>query len=211
LPVLDHGEREPRALHSMLAMHPEFFVEVLSAIYRAEDEDVLGTTEVDARRAELAWRLLADWRTAPGVGPHGAVDPEALVSWVRRARDLAAEAKRSGPGDSKIGAILRHVPAGTDGVWPHEVVRALLEELQSDELENGMAIEVVNSRGVTTRGPLAGGEQEREIAAGYQAAAEALSPAWPRAAEMLRLLAAGFEEDAQRHDVDARVREEDWG
>jgi hypothetical protein len=211
LPVLDHSEREPRALHAMLAAHPEFFVEVLSAIYRAEDEDVRGTKEEDATRPELAWRLLADWHTPPGIGPNGTVDPKALASWVQRARELAAEAKRSGPGDSKIGAILRHVPTGTDGFWPHEAVRALLEELQSDELENGMAIEVVNSRGVTMRGPLDGGAQEREIAASYTAAAEALSSEWPRTAAMLRLLAAGFKEDAHRHDVDARIREEDWG
>ena len=210
LPLLDHGERQPRALHAKLASHPEFFVEVLSVIYRADDEDVREGTAEDVARAERAWQLLSDWRTPPGVGRDGAVDPDALVTWVRRARDLAASAKRSAPADSKIGAILRHVPTGEDGFWPHEVVRQLLEEVQSEELETGIAIEVVNSRGVTTRGPLDGGSQERVLASGYAEAAQALLPNWPRAAAVLTMLAAGFDEDAKRHDVDAKIREEDW-
>ena len=209
LPLLDHGDREPRALHAMLASHPEFFVEVLSAIYRAEDEEVREGTAEDTARAEQAWRLLAEWRTPPGVGPDRGVDRDALVAWVRRARGLAAEVRRSVPADSKIGAILRHVPAGADGFWPHEAVRDLLEEIQSEELENDMAIEVVNSRGPTWRGP-DGGAEERTIASGYAVASDALSPQWPRAAGMLKQLADGFEEDARRHDMDARIREEDW-
>ena len=210
LPVLKYGDREPRALHTMLASHPESFVEVLSAIYRAEDEQVMEGTADDLARAERAWRLLAEWRRPPGVRPDGVVDVDALVAWVQRARELAARVKRSGPADSKIGAILRHVPAGTDGMWPHEAVRSLIEELHSEELENGIAIEVVNSRGVATRGPQEGGAQEREIAAGYATAAEALAAQWPRTASLLTMLAAEFEQDAQRHDVDARTREEDW-
>lgn len=210
LRVLDHGDRQPRALHAMLASRPEFFVEVVSAIYRAEDEEVKEGTPEDGARAEQAWRLLAEWKRPPGVAPDGAVDAGALVAWVRRARELAAEAKRAVPADSKIGAILRHVPPDTDGLWPHEAIRDLFEELQSDELENGMAIEVVNSRGPVWRGP-DGGQQERDIAANYAAAAQALSVRWPRASAMLTMLAGEYEEEARRHDVDARIHEEDWG
>jgi hypothetical protein len=210
LRVLDHGDRQPRALHAMLASQPEFFIEALSAIYRAEDEEVREGTPEEGARASQAWWLLAEWKRPPGVGSDGTVDADALVAWVRRARELAAEAQRTHPADSKIGAVLRHVPPGTDGHWPHEAVRDLLEELQSDELENGMAIEVMNSRGVVTRGPN-GGQQEREIAAVHVAAAQALSARWPRAAAMLTMLAAEFETEARRHDVDARIHEEDWG
>jgi hypothetical protein len=210
LRVLDHGDRQPRALHAMLASQPEFFIEVLSAIYRAEDEEVREGTPEEGARASQAWWLLADWKRPPGVGADGTVDADALVAWIRRARELAAEAKRTLPADSKIGAVLQHVPLGTDGHWPHEAVRDLLEELQSDELENGMAIEVMNSRGVVTRGPN-GGQQEREIAVVHEAAAQALSARWPRAAAMLTMLAADYEAEARRRDVDARIHEQDWG
>lgn len=209
LRVLDHGDRQPRALHAMLASRPEFFMEVLSAIYRAEDEEVREGTTEEGARASQAWWLLSEWKTPPGVGRDGAVDADALVAWVHRVRELAAQVKRTIPADSKIGAVLRHVPPGSDGFWPHEVVRDLLEVIRSDELENGMSIEVVNSRGVVMRGN--GGEQEREIAATHEAAAQAMSTRWPRAASMLTTLAADYEAEAQRHDVDARIREQDWG
>jgi hypothetical protein len=62
---------------------------------------------------------------------------------------------------------MQHLPRGTDGHWPHDAVRDLLEEPRSDELENGMAVEVMNSRGVVTRGPN-GGQQELESAATYE-------------------------------------------
>jgi len=210
LRVLDHGDRQPHALHAMLASQPEFFIEVLSAIYRAEDQEAQEGTPEEGVRAAQAWWLLAEWKRPPGVGPDGTVDADCLGAWVRRARELAAEARRLVPADSKIGEVLRHVPPGADGLWPHEAVRALLEELQSDEIETGIQVEVFNSRGVVTRGS-DGGQQEREIAAGYEAAAQSLSAQWPRTSAMLATLAAEFQAEARRHDVDARLHEEDWG
>jgi hypothetical protein len=43
-------------------------------------------------------------------------------------------------------------------------VRDLLERLHSPEVERGFANEIFNSLGVTTRGVLDGGEQERDRA-----------------------------------------------
>jgi hypothetical protein len=56
---------------------------------------------------------------------------------------------------------------GSDEAWPHEAVRDAIEWLASDPMEEDLHIEIMNSRGVYTKGPLKGGDQERKLARRY--------------------------------------------
>jgi len=60
----------------------------------------------------------------------------------------------------------RKAKSGTDGIWPNEAVRDVLEEVSTKEIAVGMSIGLYNSRGVQWRGP--GGQQERDLAAQYR-------------------------------------------
>ncbi len=127
--------------------------------------------------ARRGYELLDSWRVVPGV-EEDSVDSDVLESWVAEARELLREADRSEIGEQRIGHILRYAPKGSDGLWPHEAVRDLLEEIESRDVETGLAIELRNSRGVTTRAPLEGGGQERELVAQYSDAADVLAGRW---------------------------------
>jgi hypothetical protein len=78
-----------------------------------------------------------------------------------------------------------------------------LEEVQSKDVEDGLEIQVYNNRGITSRGPAEGGDQERDVVAQYRAQADDLADAWPRTAAVLRRLADGFDRDARRYDDEA--------
>jgi hypothetical protein len=50
-------------------------------------------------------------------------------------------------GEQHIGQMLSHSPIGTDGYWPHEAVRRVVEEVSSEQLERGLEMGAFNNRG----------------------------------------------------------------
>ncbi len=75
-------------------------------------------------------------------------------------------------------------------------------------MERGFEIGVYNRRRVTVRALHDGGGQERALAAGYRADAEALRFDWPHTAGCLDRIASTCEVDANREDLSADQR--DW-
>jgi hypothetical protein len=213
---------EPAALSAMLSEDSDFFADIIRRIYRprgagdeaaAEEAEAKAEAEAepsdDEQRAAIgqnAYRLLSDWRRVPGRREDGTVDAERLEAWVAAAREKLAASGQSEVGDSHIGRVLTWAPGDEDGVRVPAVVRDLLEKLQSEEIEDGLRIELFNSRGVTSRGAFDGGEQERALAAGYLEQAERIGARWPRTAALLRELGEGYERDATRLDAEAERR-----
>ena len=225
LPVFGIDAR-PTALAAMLSEEPQFFVDLITWIYRprraeegeadqaeegeatqAEEPDI-DESEEEQRRAVAtnAYRLLSEWKRIPGLCEDGTVDPEQLEAWVTAARAKLAESGHEAVGDSHIGRVLAAGPPDEDGSRPGVAVRNLLERLQNPDIEDGLRVELYNSRGPTTRGAFDGGEQEREVAAMYSGQSEKFADRWPRATSVMRELAEGYERDARRLDEEAERR-----
>jgi hypothetical protein len=206
--VLEYSNRTPKALPKFLATSPEFFLQVLSAAYRGEDEKGLDESdedyEIQKSMAGQAWGLLHSWAHVPGLSGDGkAVDGAELEAWVREARILSAKAGRAAVGDQIIGQMLAHAPADADGTWPCRPVREVIEIFRSADIETGIHTGVINKRGVTTRLPTDGGAQERDLAAQYEAWSEKTRLESPRTSALLAKIAKGYEWDAKYHDDDA--------
>jgi hypothetical protein len=201
--------RPARALDEALRRtDPALFAEIASYVYRAEDDPP--DQDVSPQRAALAevgFAVLRSWHTPPGVRPDGTVDAEGLRAWVTEARRLLAESGRVTPGDISIGEVLAHVPPDSDGLWPAESVRHLIEDLQSPDFETGLRTGKLNSRGLVTWSPNGGGVQECDLAVQFRAWAERAADGWHRTAALLREMAEGYEEWARREDD----RSEDFG
>lgn len=207
LPLVKHY-RHPRLLQQALASEPEFFVTILSLIYKARSEEVVEVSEENRVRALMGYELLRDWKLAPGLGHDGTVDVAKLTAWVASARKLAAAAGRAEVADLHIGEVLIHYPPGADGAWPHEAVRELLEEVGSESIERGIYTGIINSRGVVTRDIGAGGEQERLIAERHQKYAAVLADEWPRTSHLMKIIAVHYESDGRRMDIQGELDEE---
>jgi hypothetical protein len=209
LPLLSNHDLEPRILHGELARDPSFFTELVTIVFRAEDqeEEAHKLTEDESVRARAAYELLESMHTLPGTRPDGSVDASALATWVKTARNLLADARRPTVGDSRIGNVLGASPIGEDGLWPHEAVRDILESEESPEIERGISISVYNSRGVVSKDLREGGAQERELVTRYEGYSAAMADRWPRTAAMLRQIAASYKHDAERSDTDVELRD----
>jgi hypothetical protein len=133
----------------------------------------------------------------------GKLDGRKLREWIAAARALARDYGRDEIAESQIGQILAHSPVGSDGVWPHETVREVLEDLGTERLASGMMIGKRNARGVVSRGR--GGDQERDIAKNYREASAAAAAEYPFTARLLNELAGNYDRDAAWHDDRALV------
>lgn len=206
LPALGFEPTIP-SLHQALADHPAFFADVLSAIYRRHSDPPRDeVTPEEQQLASNAYRLLASWERPPGLKADGTMETGVLRGWINTVLPLLDEADRRDGGEIHIGHVLAFTPADSDGAWPCASVRDLLEDLQSDKIEEGLQTQIFNNRGITSRNPEAGGDQERDLAKKYTGWAERFSDRWPRAAAILRSLATTYEQDARQQDGEAERR-----
>lgn len=203
LPALEYTPREPRALQRGLSSNPAMFTELIRFAHYPEsgrDDPPAPPSADDQRRARQAVHLLEGWRTLPGLRPDNTVDEVALVAWVSGARAACAASGHRDVGDLAIGRVLACAPSGSDGDWPHESVRRLLEGLRSERVERGLYMGIINRRGSTIRASDAGGEIERSREEQYKSRAAALAVEAPRLAAVMRQLANHYRSDARWQD-----------
>ena len=147
-----------------------------------------------------ASRVLFELKNLPGESAEGVVDAEKLVDWVTEARKVCSELGCLRAADRRIGALLANSPEGSDGVWPCEPVRDLLDAVESGEMRRSFVSGVRSLRGISRRGLFDGGDQERSLAERYRYGATNLLARWPVTASLLREVAESYDWDAGWHD-----------
>ena len=180
--------------------------EVLKAVFRADNEPE--RTDEASEQERAVWRrnysILSKFALVPGANTEG-IDTAALSRWIGRLRELAVAGHRGAISDEYIGHILAHSAPGNDGVWPSVPVRAQIESLRSDHLEQGIRIERFNMRGVHSRAVYAGGDEERALAKQYSDFAAVMTE-WPRTQGLLFSISRDWEADAAWQDERAEQR-----
>lgn len=207
--VLEYQAEHELVIYQRLIADPYLLVDLLALIYLPEGTSK-GTrgepTDEDQRRASQAWRVLNGWRPFEKVGPQEMPTCDVMIAYAEKLRAIAKERGFTTAADDQLGKALSSCPAGTDGIWPHEVARQLIERLQSPELCDGFVVGKQNARGVTTRGIGEGGMQERQLAAQYQAWQKALAIRFPKTSALVGQLAEHYERDAHWIDVEVHRR-----
>lgn len=165
---LDDNENEPNLLlHQFMAESPDFYFEIISNVYRRDDEDAKDLDVSSLNKARLSYHLLYSFNKLPGFN-NDIVNGLILTNWIEKVRLLANNYARIEITDQSIGRLLAHSPIDpNDQFWPHSSIRNLLEKLQSDSIEKGVAMERFNMRGVYSKSIYEGGVQERELSQLY--------------------------------------------
>ena len=206
LPLL---RSESLTVHRLLLEQPVQFMEIVRKVFRAKGEEPRNISELEQKQATASYRLLKGLKSLPGQTGQD-VDEAVLEAWCVEVRRLAEESNRQAITDQLIGQILAHAPmSARDQAWPHEAVRNVIEVLASAEVERGISIERVNMRGVYSKGPEEGGDQERALANQSREWAEATAASM-RTSAMLLHIAKSWEGYAEREDIDAAQRATRW-
>ncbi|WCK53439.1 hypothetical protein PP175_19110 [Aneurinibacillus sp. Ricciae_BoGa-3] len=206
--ILDRYGHAPQLLHRELARNPIFFAEVISLVYHSENDETKEVPAEDMERATRGYSLLKSWRTIPGIQEDMSVDGETLMEWVKDALKATSELGRGTFGANHIGNVLSTSPVGSDGAWPHEAVRDVLEEFANKHLETGFKIGVYNSRGIFSKSLREGGAQERELAERYNSYAITIGARWIRTSALLRSISDNYSREARQEDIRAELRED---
>ena len=205
--ALDHSTHGIPNLERMVAESPAFFVEAVSLCFqhRSGEQDQIEWRIGDkARRrnvAERAYDLLDQIARVPGAEANGSINLDALLRWLKEARQLCAKVGRAQVGDIKIGELLSKAPPDKDGAWPCSAVCEAMETTASEHVAKGFVIGKLNVRGVTTRGVGEGGEQERELAAEYRRWAQLRRVDYPFTSSVIDRIAEWYDHDAEREDA----------
>jgi hypothetical protein len=216
--ILEHSDREPRELFVVVERDPGLFLSLVAMIYSPESEtdsqngaEETQEPERDLRR-RAAIEILGAWNGYPGCAESDPVTRNAVLSsWVSallqgaKAQDLLDETMKP------LAEVLARTAPGADRLWPNEVIRNLLESDGCPRLRHFLSIAVRNQRGVTSRGMLDGGDQERELAQKYHGEARALQVEHPEAAALLEDLAGAYEAEADLLDESVRSARRKYG
>ncbi|MCP6699367.1 hypothetical protein [Pseudomonas donghuensis] len=203
LPML---RNDPKALHRMLLEQPSFFMELVCLVFRAKGAEPVEASVLQRNRATAAYQLLKSLNSLPGQTDQE-VNKDSLLAWCLELRRLAAEQNRQDITDQLIGQILAHAPLSpTDGAWPHEAVRHVIETLSSSQVELGIRIERVSMRGAYCKALGEGGDQERGLAQQAQEWAQA-SLGFVRTHAMLERIAQSWLQYAEQADTMAKQDE----
>lgn len=207
--VLGSEESHIKSLERYIEMNPLLWVQALAWAYKrrngGEDPPAFKLPEGRKDLAERGYRLIESMRRIPGWGEDGAIDKKKLLSWLQAVRAASGEIDRLEICDIKLGGLFAHAPIGTDGIWPCEPVRDVIDDLNSREVFDGARTGIYNLRGVHWRGE--GGAQERELAAKYCAWGDALRYTHPHlSSSLLTAIAQVYEKEAEREDAEAGIR-----
>lgn len=200
---LVHDHEPSGALYRALSKDPTYFVNMVNAIFRAEGEPKRKPTPQEQAFAHISFSVLRNWRTLPGLADDGSIDADHLTEWVHAARLAFADSGRASIGDGQIGQVLASSPVGSDGVWPAEAVREIIENVRNARIDTGLHIGKTNQRGATSRGVFDGGDQERVLEQQYREMASKIATRWPRTARILRGIVDSYQQDARRNDAEA--------
>jgi hypothetical protein len=134
--------------------HPELFIQAVAWTYKRRD----GGEDPQERRiapenvehcATRGYKLLEGIRRIPGHDDLGELKTESLAKWVKTVREACSELGRGEIADICLGKLFANAPEGSDGVWPCEPVRDVMEDIQSEKISEGAHTGRYNSRGFT--------------------------------------------------------------
>lgn len=200
LPLLtERHNASPKLLSQKLANEPNFFCEVIRLVFRSKKEEHQDKVSTEERKniASNAYRLLSEWRTPPGLREDGSYDGKVLDAWLDAVKTECTASGHFEIAMEMVGHVLTHAPTDSDGLWINHSAAAVLNAKDAKEMRVGFRTALYNSRGVHIVDPA--GKPERELAAKYQAMAEAVENAgYHRLASTLRELADTYEHEAER-------------
>ncbi len=188
-------EFKPKYLLEDLKKDPTLLAELIRYAFKSEDESERPKelTESEEKLAKQAFSILFELKFCPCVDEEKNISFEELKEWTEHYLKLIEENNQPNIGRTKLGECFSQSPVGTDGNFPHESVRKIIEENYSDEVKRGFVIGVMNSRGVYT---LTDGEKEKQLAIVYERYSKAIRIEYPFMADALKELADDYSRQA---------------
>lgn len=213
LPALVHHSEEVclNSIYSQLSKDPSFFVELLTYLYKPDDETVEENDETDEKTKQAnssrAFHLFYHWDKIPYVSQEGVVDIQALTDWVKEALRIAGEKNRITAAYIQLGGLFAHY--GEGGEHASDLF-SVMETIDSSSFFNNYRVGLFNKRGSTVRSPYEGGEIERGNESFFKDLYERYHVQFPKVAKVFKDLADEYAGMAKQMDEEADLTKLDY-
>ncbi len=201
-------DARPTALTKTFWKDPDFFVYLVVAAYKSEDHHAAPPTEEQRLVARRSYDVLESIEHLPH-NASGEIDTVAFDKWVTDVRNKLTKLNRLRITNSLIGQIIARSTYSENEDWPEIRLAAYIEQVADDNLLRGFVTQVVNLRGVTSRSPTDGGQQERDLAARYKQLADRIRPHSVKLAVAFTKLYEEYLREAKQEDEEAQRSR--WG
>lgn len=183
-----------------LKKNPKLYAYIIDKVFLHEGEEKSDSNSQKQKNAEELFNLYYKALFCPCEN-NGNVDYEELKKWVDDFSQLLIKQKQSKLIGSILGKLFAYSPVGSDGYYPHESVRKIIEELDYSNLASSYVSSECNKRGIYS--PDAG-KTEKEMALKYKEIQEALEINYPKTAEIYYKLYSNYiyESEAERRNAE---------
>lgn len=190
----------PKTLEKHLATDSSFFCEVLERAFfkfkPSEKAQIARRKTYPDIIVQKAFRLLDNWKAVPGM-ENSVFSQEYFQEWIKEVKEKSEKLGLWKYAQRTIGKALFYAPKDPSGFWIHKSIAKVLDKLESEEMRLGLYLSIVNSRGVHNIDP--SGDPEKELAARFRKQAkETEDNAFPMLAKMLKDVADGYIQEAER-------------
>jgi hypothetical protein len=187
-----------------------FFMQLVALCFKRSDNrkdpdewQIPQESGTQLNAATNAYHIIQYLNIIPGTQKDGSIDVSKLLDWILRVRKLAKEHAREDITDRQIGKLLSTSHQGTDGIWPREEIRTVVEEIGSTEIISGMETGLYNSKAAEFRS--VDSSRERSKASKYRDMADKVMNKTPFVGKMLENMAVRYERDADYWDSNDRI------
>ena len=172
-------------LHRELIENPDQLLFIIPKAYKHDKQSDESLSEADARLANICGQILMYTRMTPGLDRKGTFSEDKFREFVIHLKKRAKEDGYIKGMQGVLGGLLAYAPETENGDWPPQCVCETLDVQEHDRVRSSFHFGILNKRGVTSRAPYDGGEQEREIAKKFDGYAERCQIEYPLASEAL--------------------------
>ena len=190
----------PKFLNQKLAESPEFFVELITKMYKEKNWKAKISTKEEQVIAGNVFHILSKFHSIPWMSSDWVIDEIKLNNYMETAIGLFKKFDRFEIWCKKLWEILAHSPVGSDGIWPCEAIRNVIEKFNNTNLNIGFVVWKRNQRGTTSRWMFEWWVQEKKLAEEYSNWANKLKISHRVTSKILRDIWEQYISEARRED-----------
>lgn len=170
-----------KCFRNEIARTPEAFAEIVSIIYKRDDEEKNEEkTEAQKQLVNNFYRLYYMAQFCPAER-NGIVNSNDLDNWLKELKILLKKNHQESLFGFLVGRLLAFSPQGKDGYYPCEAVREAIETYADHKMMTEYKVTLFNQRGVFSPSE---GREEKAIAEKYRITADYFKMKYPKTAEI---------------------------
>lgn len=163
-----------------------YYADILSLIYKNEN----GNSDyiLDENKFKCLYELETDIKFCPGE-ENGSISEVILNKWIDLFNNRLGNQGQAYLFYIKLGKLFANSPTGSDGLFPHEVVREKIEEIGNDELINAVAKSIIYGRGAYWS---TGGKEEFKLAQKYRELSKKFAIHYPKTSKIFSIISTDY-------------------